>query len=200
MHLGRLPRCAGWQPALPRSTQADRSPLHFPIRGNLQNRDAWRRSTVGPRHASWIQEPHSGYPFIPRHVRVPVQNHVDIIRRVIRWNVNQPKPNSVPLQVDHERPVKIAVAISAHDRHWWAERLDRLQSSRGADIPKMPDFIRAGRESLKIRRHFVMCVGQDEDTKRRGHLEFSHDGRQGSQRFPGSLDARRVPLCPLCEA
>jgi hypothetical protein len=30
-----------------------------------------------------------------------VQNHIDAVRRVIRWNVNESESNPIPLQVNH---------------------------------------------------------------------------------------------------
>jgi hypothetical protein len=68
----------------------------------------------------------------------------------------------------------LAVAIPAHDCDRRTKRLDRLQDSRVANIPEVPDFVRAGRERLDLRREFIVSVGEDEYLQRPWHSRFSH--------------------------
>lgn len=140
------------------SAQRRHPPRQSSIRGNLQNRDAGQRSAIRSRDASRIQNPDATQPLVPRHMGVSVQNDVDIFRDVIRRNVHEPTPDPVPFQINRERPVEIAVAISAHDRDRRPERLDRLQDSRVANIAQMPDFIHAGGKRLDLGRQFVVRV------------------------------------------
>jgi hypothetical protein len=90
---------------------------------------------------------------------VAVQQHVHIGRHTIGRNVHQSKPHAVSFQVDHQRPFRIAVAISADDRHRQPDVLDRIQDARVADIAKMPDFIRVFRQCLDVRRQMIVGVG-----------------------------------------
>jgi hypothetical protein len=145
------------------SAQRRQPPLHFSIRGNFQVRDARRRSAIRPRDASRIQKEHAAHTFVSRHMGVAVEDDVDIFRRVVRRDMNQSKPNSVPLQVDRERPIEITVAISAHDRYRRTNRLDRLKNARGADVAEMPDFVCISRQGFEICWQFVVRIGQDEN-------------------------------------
>ena len=95
-------------------------------------------------------------------MRVSVQNNVDIFRRLIRRNMNEANPDSVPFQIERERPIEIAVAISAHDRHRRANGFNRMQDAGRADIAEVPDFIRARRQRFQIRGHLIVRVGEDE--------------------------------------
>ena len=94
---------------------------------------------------------------------VAVENYVDIFRGAIRRDVNETKSDSVSLQVDRERPIEIAVAISAHDGDRRPERLNCLQNAGRTNIAEMPDLVRIARQGFEIPRQFVMRVGEDEN-------------------------------------
>ena len=47
---------------------------------------------------------------------MPVQENIDIIRRTIRRNVLQAEFQPTSRKVENQRPLEIAVAISAHNR------------------------------------------------------------------------------------
>jgi hypothetical protein len=100
---------------------------------------------------------------------VAMENHIDILRRDIRRNVNQTKPHPVSLQVDREWPIEIAIAIAAYDCDRRPESLDRLENGRGAHIAEMPDFVRISRQRFDVRRQFVVRIGENEDSEQRRH-------------------------------
>ena len=62
--------------------QLDKLPTNFSVR-NFKPRNAWRRAAVGPGHAAGIEKQNATASFVARHVRVPVQKNIDIIRRSI---------------------------------------------------------------------------------------------------------------------
>ena len=82
-------------------------------------RQAGRRPAIRARHAARVQEAQPADPLIARHMRMAVQEHVDILRRLVGRNVDQPKADAISLQIDDERPFVASVAISAHDRDGW---------------------------------------------------------------------------------
>src|SRR5437016_14198238 len=110
-------------------------------------------------------------------MRVPMQEHVDIFRRVLRRNVHEPEADPVSFQIDNERPFKIAVAISAYDCYRRTDGLQRLQNTRRANIAEMPDFIRAAGKRLNIRRQMIMRVRQNKNANWQRHSESSHKPR-----------------------
>ena len=95
---------------------------------------------------------------------MPVQDHIDILGRPFRWNVNQAKPEAVSVQVDRKGPIGIAVTISPHDGDGRSERLDCLENSRVANIAEMPNFVRIRGQRLEFRGQFIVGIGKDEDS------------------------------------
>ena len=72
---------------------------------------------------------------------MPMQENIDIIQCMIRWNVLQADFQSASRKVDNQRPVKIAVAISAHNRDARSNRPQFVKNRFRANIAKMPDLI-----------------------------------------------------------
>ena len=66
--------------------QLDKLPTNFSVR-NFKPRNAWWRAAVRPCHAARIETENATASFVARDVRVPVQENIDIIRRVVRRNV-----------------------------------------------------------------------------------------------------------------
>ena len=56
-------------------------PTDFSVR-DFKPGHAWRRTAVGPGHAAGIEKQNATAPFVARDVRVPVQENIDIIRRI----------------------------------------------------------------------------------------------------------------------
>ena len=96
--------------------RTDEFPSDFSVR-DFKPGNAWRRAAVGPGHAAGIEKQNATAPFVARDVRVPVQENIDIIRRSIRRNVLQAEFQPTSRKVENQRPLEIAVAISAHNDH-----------------------------------------------------------------------------------
>ena len=72
-----------------------------------------------------------------------MQEHVDILRGTVGWDVHKPEANSISFEIDNQRPLNVTIAIATDNRHRWPERFDLPQNAGRTNIPEMPDFIRA---------------------------------------------------------
>ena len=63
-------------------------PINFSV-PNFKQGHAWRRTTVGPSHAAWIEKQNATAFFVAWDVRVRVQDNFDIIGWMIRRNMLQ---------------------------------------------------------------------------------------------------------------
>ena len=87
-----------------------------------------------------------------------MQNNIDIIGRNIWRNMFQPKSQALSLKIDNQRPLGIAVAVSAYNRDRRADRAQLVQNDFLADIAKMPDLVRAACKIDNFLRQLVMSV------------------------------------------
>ena len=94
---------------------------------------------------------------------MPVQENVDIIRRSIRRNVLQAEFQPVSHKIPDQRPVEIAVAISAHNDHSRPNRTQLIKNRFRANIAKMPDFISVFGHLRHALRQAVMRVRENKD-------------------------------------
>ena len=85
-------------------------------------------------------------------MRMTVQDNTDIFRRTLRRNVHKAKANASTHKIDNERPVRIAVAISAHHCHRQPNGAQFIQNPFRANIAEMPDLVRALRQFDNFRR------------------------------------------------
>ena len=92
-----------------------------------------------------------------------MQNNIDIIGRNIWRNMFQPKSQALSLKIDNQRPLGIAVAVSAHNRDRRTDRAQFIQNDFRANIAQMPDLVRASRQIDNFLRQLVMSVRQDKD-------------------------------------
>lgn len=115
---------------------------------------------------------------------VTVQDDIDILRKAVWRNMNETEPNAVSFQIDGERPLEIAVAISTNHSHWRTERLQGLQDARRANIAQVPDLVGARSERLDFGGQLIVGIGENKNLQARSiwHL------------------FRGVSLWPLCEA
>ena len=113
-----------------------------------------------------------------------MQNNIDIIGRKIWRNMLQPEFQSAASKIDNQRPLGIAVAISAHNRNRRADRLQITRNGRLADVAEMPDLIRLAREIENFLRQLVMSVGESKNSKNASHLSLNKAGtREGKNHF-----------------
>ena len=92
-----------------------------------------------------------------------MQNNIDIVRRNVRWNMLQPKLQSIALQIDNQRPVGVPVAIPAHHGQRQPDRFEIISDRGFTYIPQMPDFVSVPSEVENCLRQLVMRVCQDEN-------------------------------------
>src|SRR5664279_5452787 len=98
-------------------------------------------------------------------MRMAVQEDIDVLRRPVGWNVDEPKAEAAAFQIDGQRPFDMTVAISPHHRDRWPDSLDRFQNARSAHISQMPDFIRPFRQRLNVTRQMIVRVRQHKDAE-----------------------------------
>ena len=94
---------------------------------------------------------------------MPVQKNIDIIRWMIRRNMLQPDFQPAPHKVENQRPLEIAVAISAHNRDARSNRTQLVKNRFRANIAKMPDFISILRNLTHVFRQAIVRVREDKD-------------------------------------
>ena len=92
-----------------------------------------------------------------------MQDNIDIIGRNIWRNMFEPKFQTFPRKIDNQRPLGIAVAISAHNRDRRTDRAQFVQNPFRADIAQMPDLVRLAGKIDNFLRKLVMSVRQNKD-------------------------------------
>jgi hypothetical protein len=155
-------------------TEWHEPPVYFPIR-NLEPRDARRGATIGACDAAGIEQPNAGAFFISRHVRVAMQNNINILGRSLRRNVLESDTFLAADKIDHQRPLKIAVAISAHDGDARGNGTQFIQNSLRANIAQMPNLVRARSKIDNSWRQFVVRIGKNEYAE---HFRWSNGAVQ----------------------
>jgi hypothetical protein len=174
--------CGGLTPLsiiadLTMARQLDELPLDFSI-GYFQPRNAWRSAAVRTGYTAGIEKQNATVPFVARDVRVPVQENIDIIRRSIRRNVLEPEFQCTSLKVENQRPLEIAVAVSAHNDHGRSDRPQFVENRFRANIAKMPDFISVFGHLHHALRQTIVRVREDKHAPSffgfcvRSHIEF----------------------------
>src|SRR5262249_15884188 len=126
------------EPALA-SPKRHEFPMDFSVR-DFKPGNAWRRALVGPGHAARIEKQNAPTLFVARDVGVPVQKNIDIIRGMIRRDVLQADFQPISHKIENQRPLEIAVAISAHNDHGRSDRPQLVENRFRANIAKMPDL------------------------------------------------------------
>ena len=121
-----------------------------------------------------------------------MQNNIYIIRRNIWRNMLQPKSQALALKIDNQRPLGIAVAISANNCDRRADRAQFIQNYFRANITQVPDLIRVARKIDNFLWQLVMSVRDNENPKHR-HLK-----KAGTQEGKGhsQISVSWVPTLP----
>jgi hypothetical protein len=151
----------------------DELPSDFCVR-DFKPGDTWRGTPIGPRHAARVEKQDPAKPFVARDVRVPVQENIDVIRRMIRRNVLQAEFQPTSLKVENQRPLGIAVAISAHNRDARSNRKQFVENRFRANIAKMPDLISVLRHLRHALRQTIVRVGENKHALLFGFSVRSH--------------------------
>jgi hypothetical protein len=142
--------------------QLDELPTNFSVR-NFKPGNAWRCTAIGSGYAARIEKQDATAPFVARDVRVPVQENIDIIRRSIRRNVLQAEFQPTSRKVENQRPLEIAVAISAHNHNRRSDRPQFVENRFYANIAKMPNFISVFGHLPHALRQTIVRVRENKD-------------------------------------
>jgi hypothetical protein len=114
-----------------------------------------------------------------------MQNNIDIVRRHVGRNMLQTKLQTFAREIDNQGPIRVPIAIPAHDRERRTDRLQVIGDRRLADIAKVPDFIRAGRQIKNRLWKFVMRISKNEDF----HAALARKAPATKLQAPGKLQA-----------
>src|SRR5438105_3852359 len=90
-----------------------------------------------------------------------MQNNIDIVRRIFRRNVHQPKLQPFSLKIDNQRPVFIPIAVTANNRERRTDHFQIVGDRRVANIAQMPDLIRACRHLENCAWQFVVRISEN---------------------------------------
>ena len=99
---------------------------------------------------------------------VRMQEDVDFIWHPRRRDVDEPESDAVSLQINHQRPIKIRVAVAAHERERQPDIFQLKNQARRTNIAQMPDLVRARNQRLQILGKMIMSVGEDKNSQASG--------------------------------
>ena len=87
-----------------------------------------------------------------------MQHNIDIFRRDIRRNMDEPKLQPFAFEVDNQRPVVVPITIAAHDCQRRTDRLQVKRDCRLANISQMPDLVRVAGKIDNFAWQLVMSI------------------------------------------
>jgi len=99
-------------------------------------------------------------------MRVTVQHNTDIFPRKrsgLRRNVHKAKANASAHKIDNWRPVRTAVAISAHHCHRRTDGAQFIENPCRANIAEMPNLIRVSRQNRDFLGQTIVRIGQNKN-------------------------------------
>jgi hypothetical protein len=96
---------------------------------------------------------------------VTVQQNINIIWGVIRWNVLQAESQSISRNIQNQRPLEIAVTISAHHDYRRSDRAQFVENCFCADVTQMPDLISTLCHLPHTLRQAIMGVRKNKDAR-----------------------------------
>jgi hypothetical protein len=85
----------------------------------------------------------------------------------------QPQLQSATHEIEHERPIWIAVTISSHNRHTRPDRAKLSENALRANIAEVPDFVGGFSHFAYGGRQAVVRVGEYENAPRVLYSIFS---------------------------
>jgi hypothetical protein len=101
-----------------------------------------------------------------RDVRVSMQDNVNAVGRVVRRYMLQAKFQPASNQINNQRPFEITVAISSNNSDSWPKRAKFVEDCFGADVPQMPNFIRAFSHCTHSLRQTIVRIREHENAPR----------------------------------
>ena len=94
-----------------------------------------------------------------------MQHNIDIIRRIFRRDMHEPKLQPFSFKIDNQRPVLVPIAIPANDCQRRTDCLQIERDCRLANVAQMPDLIRLARKIENRLRQFVMRVRDNQNAQ-----------------------------------
>jgi hypothetical protein len=91
-----------------------------------------------------------------------VEENIDILQRMIRWDVLQSEFQPASHKIADQRPPEIAVAISTHNDHSGSNRPQLIKNRFRANIAKMPDLISVLGHLPHALRQMIVRVRENE--------------------------------------
>ncbi len=73
------------------------------------------------------------------------------------------KFQSTASKIDNQRPIEIAVAISAYESDSWTDCAEFVQNPFCANVSEVPDFICISRHLADVFRQTIVCISQNEN-------------------------------------
>ena len=112
-----------------------------------------------------------------------MQHNIDIVRRIFRRNMDEPKFQTFARKIDNQRPILIPVAIAANNRQRRTDRFQIEHDGRLAHVAKVPDLVGIAREIENVMRQLVMRVRQYKNPK---HQPLRKAGTQETKALTNS--------------
>jgi hypothetical protein len=78
----------------------------------------------------------------------------------------QPQLQSATHEIDNERPIRIAVAVSSYGCQWRPDRAKLIENGLGTNITQMPYFVSIFSEVIHRLRQTVVRVRKYENAQR----------------------------------
>lgn len=95
-----------------------------------------------------------------------MQNNIDTIRRNFRWNMHQPELQTSALEINHQRPVFVPIAVTTDNTQGRSNRFEIERDRRFANVAEMPNLVGLAGKVDNFRRQLVMRVRQNKYTQR----------------------------------
>lgn len=92
-----------------------------------------------------------------------MQNNIDTVRRHIRRNMDKSKFQIFAAKIDNQRPVRVPIAVSAHNGQRRADCIEVERDCWFANITKVPDLVGLVGKIDNLLRQFVVGVSYDQD-------------------------------------
>lgn len=93
-----------------------------------------------------------------------MQHNIDIVRRIFRRNVDEPKSQTLADEIDYQRPVFVPIAISANHGQGRPDCFEIERDGRFANVAEMPDLVGCRGEIENCLRKFVVSISEDENS------------------------------------
>lgn len=112
-------------------------------------------------HGAGVEHAHHPGLLVAGHVGVAMENKAGFGRRRGHRFVAKEKGVTLALEQEGIRGEPPWVTVAADGMHGRSDDAQGLKNAGGADITKVPDFVRSGQSRNECLRQVVVCVGND---------------------------------------